>query len=238
MSETAKVLEVSGVDAAYGDIQVLWEVSFAVERGKVIAIVGSNGAGKTSLLRAISGILHPTRGEIRFDGERIDLLEPPEVVRRGIIQVPEGRKLFPAMTVEENLRMGAYHHRDDSGEELARVYELFPRLKERRRQKAGSLSGGEQQMAAIGRGLMGKPQLFLIDEMSLGLAPLIVDHLVETVAAINRQGTTVLLVEQDVQLALENSDYAYVLETGRVVKEGPSQELLDDPEIKDIYLGV
>ena len=162
------------------------------------------------------------------------------MVQRGIIQVPEGRKLFAEMTVEENLLMGAYHRRRDSGiaPDLEHVYELFPRLKERRRQKAGSLSGGEQQMVAIGRGLMGRPALFLIDEMSLGLAPLIVDNLVEIVAAINQQGTTILLIEQDVQLALENSDYAYVLETGRLAKEGPSKDLLGDPAIKEIYLGM
>jgi branched-chain amino acid transport system ATP-binding protein len=239
MSEATPLLEVSGLDAAYGDIQVLWEIAFAVEEGKVIAIVGSNGAGKTTLLKTLSGILTPKRGEIRFAGERLDLLSPAEVVSRGVIQVPEGRKLFAEMSVEENLQMGAYHRRDrEVANDLARVYALFPRLKERRRQQAGSLSGGEQQMVAIGRGLMGKPRLFLIDEMSLGLAPLIVDDLVEIVATINRQGVTVLLVEQDVQLALENSDYAYVLETGRVAREGPSKELLADPEIKNIYLGV
>jgi branched-chain amino acid transport system ATP-binding protein len=162
------------------------------------------------------------------------------VVNQGIILVPEGRKLFSDMTIEENLLMGAYHRGKDPEviSSLKRMYSLFPILNERRMQKAGSLSGGEQQMLAIGRGLMGNPRLFLIDEMSLGLAPLIVDNLVEIVATINKQGTTVLLVEQDVQLALENSDYAYILETGRVVKEGPSRELLTDPEIKDIYLGM
>jgi len=239
MKVNGAILEVAGLDVAYGDIQVLWEVSFSVPEGQVIAIVGSNGAGKTTLLRTLSGILPVKGGEIRFAAERLDLCTAPEVVARGVIQVPEGRKLFAEMNVEENLQMGAYHRRDrEVADDLERVYELFPRLKERRRQKAGSLSGGEQQMAAIGRGLMGRPRLFLIDEMSLGLAPLVVDDLVEVVATINRQGTTVLLVEQDVQLALENSDYAYVLETGRVVREGPSTELLGDPEIKDIYLGV
>ena len=240
MSEAATLLEVTGLDVAYGDIQVLWEVSFAVPEGKIIAVVGSNGAGKTTLLKALSGILPIKRGEIRFDGERLDQLGPAQVVGRGVIQVPEGRKLFAEMSVEENLLMGAYHRGRDRqiAADLAEVYALFPRLAERRRQKAGSLSGGEQQMVAIGRGLMGRPRLFLIDEMSLGLAPLIVDNLVEIVAAINRRGTTILLVEQDVQLALENSDLAYVLETGRVVKQGPSAELLQDPEIKNIYLGV
>lgn len=240
MKEEKVLLEVSGLDVAYGDVQVLWDISFSVVEGKVIAVVGSNGAGKTTLLKTISGILSPRKGEIRFRDERLDLLAPQEVVRRGVIHVPEGRRLFPDMTVEENLVMGAYHRGKDPeiGADLDHVYELFPRLRERRRQKAGSLSGGEQQMVTIARGLMGRPRLFLIDEMSLGLAPLIVDNLVEIVAAINQEGTTVLLVEQDVQLALENSDYAYILETGRVAKEGPSGELLKDPEIKDIYLGM
>jgi branched-chain amino acid transport system ATP-binding protein len=233
-------LEVTHLDVFYGDIQVLWDVSFSVEEGKVIAIVGSNGAGKTTLMKTISGIKTPKSGEVHFQGQRIDSLPSHEVVDQGIILVPEGRKLFSDMTIEENLLMGAYHRRKDPQiiSSLNRMYSLFPILNDRRMQKAGSLSGGEQQMLAIGRGLMGNPRLFLIDEMSLGLAPLIVDNLVEIVATINQQGTTVLLVEQDVQLALENSDYAYILETGRVVKNGPSRELLRDPEIKDIYLGM
>ena len=232
-------LEVNHLNVYYGDIQVLWDVSLSVEAGRIIAIVGANGAGKTTLLKTISGIKAPKGGEIHFQGRRIDTLPPHDVVGQGIIHVPEGRKLFSDMTVEENLLMGAYHRRRDpdvsSG--LERMYALFSILKDRRKQKAGSLSGGEQQMLAIGRGLMGNPRLFLIDEMSLGLAPLIVDQLVETVRNINRQRTTVLLVEQDVQLALENSDDAFILETGRVVKHGPSASLLKDPEIKDIYLG-
>lgn len=233
-------LEVEKLDVAYGDVQVLWDVSFSIEEGKIIAVVGANGAGKSTLLKTISGIKSPIRGEIRFQGEQIETMQPSEVVRRGIIQVPEGRKLFAEMTVEENLLMGAYHRRKDPeiGADLEWVYELFPRLKKRCRQKAGSLSGGEQQMTAIGRGLMGRPVLFLIDEMSLGLAPLIVDNLVEIVTNINRQGTTILLIEQDVQLALEHADYAYVLESGRLAKEGPSKDLLGDPEIKEIYLGM
>jgi branched-chain amino acid transport system ATP-binding protein len=239
MNEPSRLLEVSGLDAGYGDIQVLWNVSLSVTEGQIVAIVGSNGAGKTTLLRTISGILAPRRGEIRLAGERLDRCAPSEVVRRGVVQVPEGRKLFAGMSLEDNLLMGAYFRRDRQvAEDMAHVYELFPRLKERRRQKAGSLSGGEQQMAAIARGLMGRPRVFLIDEMSLGLAPLIVDDLVEIVTSINSRGTTVLLVEQDVQLALENSDRAYVLETGRIVREGPSRELLQDPQIKNIYLGV
>jgi branched-chain amino acid transport system ATP-binding protein len=234
------LLEVSHLDVFYGDVQILWDVSFSVEEGKVIAIVGSNGAGKTTLLKSLSGIKPPKGGEIHFQGRRIDVLAPHEVVHQGIIHVPEGRKLFADMTIEDNLLMGAYHRGKDLDvmPHLKRVYGLFPKLSDRRSQKAGSLSGGEQQMVAIGRGLMGNPRLFLIDEMSLGLAPLIVDDLVDIVKTINAQGTTILLVEQDVQLALENSDYAYILETGRVAKEGPSQQLLGDPEIKDIYLGM
>jgi branched-chain amino acid transport system ATP-binding protein len=233
-------LKVTHLDVFYGDIQVLWDISFSVEEGKIIAIVGSNGAGKTTLMKTISGIKTPKSGEVHFQGQRIDSLPSHEVVNQGIILVPEGRKLFSDMTIEENLLMGAYHRHKDPEiiSSLKRMYSLFPILNDRRMQKAGSLSGGEQQMLAIGRGLMGNPRLFLIDEMSLGLAPLIVDNLVDIVATINQQGTTVLLVEQDVQLALENSDYAYVLETGRVVKNGPSRELLKDPEIKDIYLGM
>jgi branched-chain amino acid transport system ATP-binding protein len=239
MNKCAPLLEVSGLDAGYGDIKVLWNLSLAVTEGQIVAIVGSNGAGKTTLLRTISGILAPQRGEIHLAGERLDGCTPHAVVRRGVIQVPEGRKLFAEMTLEDNLLMGAYHRRDRQiAEDLRHVYDLFPRLRERRWQKAGSLSGGEQQMAAIGRGLMGRPRLFLIDEMSLGLAPLIVDDLVEIVTSINGRGTTVLLVEQDVQLALENSNYAYVLETGRVVREGLSNELLKDPVFKNVYLGV
>ncbi|MEJ2656355.1 MAG: ABC transporter ATP-binding protein [Desulfobacterales bacterium] len=233
-------LEVTHLDVFYGDIQVLWDVSLSVEEGKIIAIVGANGAGKTTLMKTVSGIKTPKNGEIYFNGRRIDVLAAHEIVQQGVILVPEGRKLFSDMTIEENLFMGAYHrHKDpDVISSLKRIYSLFPILNDRRMQKAGSLSGGEQQMLAIGRGLMGNPRLFLIDEMSLGLAPLIVDSLVDIVEAINKQGTTVLLVEQDVQLALENSDYAYILETGRVVKNGPSSELLRDPEIKDIYLGM
>ena len=239
MNKASRLLEVSGLDAGYGDIQVLWNVSFSVTEGEVVAIVGSNGAGKTTLLRTISGILSPRNGEIRLAGKRLNPCSPPEIVRRGVIQVPEGRKLFAEMTLEENLLMGAYHRRDRNiAEDLAHVYGLLPKLRERRRQKAGSLSGGEQQMAAIGRGLMGRPRLFLIDEMSLGLAPLIVDDLIAIVTSINARGTTVLLVEQDVQLALENSNRACVLENGRIVLEGDSAALLKDPEFKNIYLGV
>ena len=234
------LLEVKNLDAAYGDVQVLWDINFQVQEKSIVAIVGSNGAGKTTLLRVISGIMQPKSGEIVYNSKSIGTLGSSEIVKMGIVHVPEGRKLFPDMTVEENLIMGSYHLKDKNiiNKNLEFVYDLFPRLAERKKQKAGSMSGGEQQMAAIGRGLMASPKLFLIDEMSLGLAPLIVDNLVDVVTEINKRGTTVLLVEQDVQLALEHSHYGYVLDTGRVVMEGKSEKLLNDPKIKEVYLGL
>lgn len=234
------MFSVKNLCAGYGDVQVLWDLSFSIDKNKIIAIVGSNGAGKTTLLRTISGVVKPTGGEIYLNDERIDGFSSHKIVESGIIHVPEGRRLFPALTVEENVLMGAYSRRKQKGleKELNDIFELFPRLFERKKQKAGSLSGGEQQMAAIARGLMGNPKILLIDEMSLGLAPLIVDNLVDVVSMIYERGATVILVEQDVQLALENSHYAYIMDTGRIVKEGNSEELLNDPEIKNIYLGV
>ncbi|AEI15181.1 Phosphonate-transporting ATPase [Flexistipes sinusarabici DSM 4947] len=234
------MLSVKNLNAGYGDVQVLWDLSFSIDEPKILAIVGSNGAGKTTLLRTISGVIKPKSGEIQFKGERIDGCSSHHIVQKGIIHVPEGRRLFPELTVDENLLMGAYARRKGKNlqKSLDEIYELFPRLAERKKQKAGSLSGGEQQMAAIARGLMGDPEILLIDEMSLGLAPLIVDNLVDVVSMIYERGATVMLIEQDVQLALENSHYAYIMDTGRIVKEGESKELLDDPEIKDIYLGV
>jgi len=234
------MLSVKNLNAGYGDVQVLWNLSFSIDEPKILAIVGSNGAGKTTLLRTISGVIKPKSGEIQFKGERIDGCSSHHIVQKGIIHVPEGRRLFPELTVDENLLMGAYARRKGKNlqKSLDEIYELFPRLAERKKQKAGSLSGGEQQMAAIARGLMGDPEILLIDEMSLGLAPLIVDNLVDVVSMIYERGATVMLIEQDVQLALENSHYAYIMDTGRIVKEGESKELLDDPEIKDIYLGV
>jgi branched-chain amino acid transport system ATP-binding protein len=202
--------------------------------------VGANGAGKSTLLKTISGLLNPYNGSIIFQGEDITRMSSKDIVAKGIIQVPEGRRLFPQMTVEENLMMGAFRRRKSKNiqPELERIYMIFSRLKERRQQKTGSLSGGEQQMVAFARGLMGNPKLIIIDEMSLGLAPLIVDDLIDNVKEINQQGTSVLLVEQDVQLALDNSHYGYVLSTGRVEMKGNSQELLRNQEIKEIYLGL
>ena len=234
------LIEVKNLDVSYGDVQVLWDINLQIERGNVVSLVGSNGAGKTTFLRALSGLLKYKKGDILYDGKSLKNLSSDEIVKLGIIHVPEGRKLFPDMTVEENLLMGAYARGNDPEikKDLEYVYSLFPRLKERRMQKAGSLSGGEQQMVAIGRGLMGKPNVLLIDEMSLGLAPLIVDDLIDIVLKIKNEGTTVFLVEQDVQLALENSDYGYVIDTGRIAMEGKSKDLLTNPDIKKVYLGL
>ncbi len=234
------LIEVKNLEVSYGDVQVLWGINLSIEEGKIISLVGSNGSGKTTFLKALSGLLPYKGGDIIFKGESLKNLTSEDIVKRGIIHVPEGRRLFPDMTVEENLLMGAYIRGNDPSikEDLEYVYSIFPRLKERRMQLAGSLSGGEQQMVAIARGLMGKPEVFIVDEMSLGLAPLIVDNLIDIIKKINSEGKTVLLVEQDVQLALENSDYAYVLDTGKIAMEGPSKDLLNNPEIKKVYLGM
>ncbi len=234
-------LTVSNLDVSYGDIQVLWNINLTVPQGKIVSLVGSNGAGKTTLLKTISGLLQANRGEIRYASERINGKATEHMISRGIIQIPEGRRLFYNMDVEENLIMGAYARVMNSIEHkkaLDQVYDLFPKLMERKRQKAGSLSGGEQQMLAIGRGLMGNPELLLIDEMSLGLAPVIVDDLIGIIRLLNEKGTTIFLIEQDVQLALENADHAYVMETGRIVMEGPAAELLNRPDIRKAYLGI
>ncbi len=233
-------LEVRNLNVAYGDVQVLWDISFKVDKGMIVSLVGANGAGKSTLLKTISGLLRPMSGEILFRDQSLNSLTPKEIVGLGIIHVPEGRRLFPEMTVEENLLMGAFRRGKDPGiqKDLDRVYGLFPRLKERRKQKAGSMSGGEQQMCAMARGLMGNPELLLVDEMSLGLAPLIVDDLIDIVKEIHQQGTTVFIVEQDVHLALANSDYGYVLATGHIMMEGPSRELMANKEIKEVFLGI
>jgi branched-chain amino acid transport system ATP-binding protein len=234
------LLEINSLDAGYGDIQVLWDITLQVEDGNIVALVGSNGAGKTTLLKAISGLLPPHKGGIIFRGEDITRLPSKEIVAKGIIHVPEGRRLFSQMTVVENLMMGAFRRKKSKelNPQLNRIYDTFPILKQRFKQQAGSLSGGEQQMCAIARGLMGDPTLLLIDEMSLGLAPLVVDDLIDIVKEINAGGTAVLLVEQDVQLALDNSNYGYVLSTGRLAMEGLSGNLIQNREIKDVYLGL
>lgn len=234
------LLEIDSLNAGYGDVQVLWNIKLHVEEGKIIALVGSNGAGKTTLLKTISGLLKPYNGSIIFRGKTITEHPSKEIVSKGIIHVPEGRRLFPQMTVEENLMMGAFRRKKskDLTPQLTMVYDLFPILRQRYQQQAGSLSGGEQQMCAVARGLMGDPALLLIDEMSLGLAPLVVDDLIDIVKEINAGGTAVLLVEQDVQLALDNSNYGYVLSTGRLAMEGLSGDLIQNKEIKDVYLGL
>jgi branched-chain amino acid transport system ATP-binding protein len=234
------VLTVAGLRAGYGDVEVLRGIAFEVGPGEVVALVGANGAGKTTTLRTISGLLRPLAGTIRFDGARIDGRAPHEIVGLGLLQVPEGRKIFPSLSVEENLDLGAYRRvpRAARAEARARVFGLFPLLAERRRQAAGTLSGGEQQMLAIARALMGRPRLLMLDEPSLGLAPLVVDRIFEAIDAIHRQGTPVLLVEQDVQRALAVARRAYVLEQGSVALQGPGPELLRREEVRRAYLGV
>ena len=234
------LLQVKGLSAGYGDVQVLWDIDLEVRENQIVSLVGANGAGKSTLLKVLSGLLPPYGGQVVFQGRDITGAPSKQIVDRGIIHVPEGRRLFPQMTIEENLKMGAFSRRRslDLQRELSRVYEIFPRLRERTNQNAGSLSGGEQQMCAIARGLMGNPRLLLIDEMSLGLAPLIVDDLIDIIKGINQQGTGVMLVEQDVQLALDNSNYGYVLSTGRIAIQGESHALLKNSEIKEIYLGM
>lgn len=237
------MLEVRSLDFAYGDVQVLWDINISIEAGEVVALVGSNGAGKSTLLKTIAGLYRPRRGEILFDGQAITERPADERVHQGIALVPEGRQLFYGMTVRENLMIGAYARagrdgRDEILRDLAAVYELFPELRERESQLAGTLSGGEQQMCAIGRGLMSAPKLLLIDELSLGLAPVIVDRLMETIQAIHERGVTLFLVEQDVQAAFQMAHRGYVLETGHIVQQGSSQDLLEDEAIKRAYLGI
>ena len=236
----AVVLEVQGIAAAYGDVQALWDVSFSVDEGKVATLLGSNGAGKTTTLRVVSGLLPALEGEVRLRGEKISGLTPHRIVELGVIQVPEGRHLWPNMSVEDNLLLGAYSSRarTDRSKTLADVYTLFPRLAERRGQLAGTLSGGEQQMAAIGRGLMGKPAVLMLDEPSLGLAPILVDEVFRVVTDIAARGVTVLLVEQNVHRALEMAETASVIENGRVVLSKSAQEMANDPSVRSAYLGL
>jgi len=234
------LLRVEGIDVAYGDVQVLHGMSLTVEEGEIVALVGANAAGKTTTINAISGIVRPHAGSISFDGKRIDRLSPHEIVGLGLVQVPEGRRLFPYMTVLENLELGAYSReaRKRRGDTLEMVFALLPILKERRDQLAGSLSGGEQQMLAIGRGLMALPRLLMLDEPSLGLAPLMVKQILQTVQDVNSRGMTVLLVEQNVQHSLRLAHRGYVLENGRIVLQGRGSELLADPHLKKAYLGL
>ena len=234
------VLEVRQITASYGDVQALWDVSLDVQEGSVTTLLGSNGAGKTTTLRAISGILPASEGEIRVAGERIERQSPHRIVDLGVVQVPEGRKLWPTMSVEENLILGAYGKRGRAARDktLRSVYELFPRLGERRAQLAGTLSGGEQQMVAIGRGLMARPVVLMLDEPSLGLAPILVDEVFRVIREISAQRATVLLVEQNVHRALEIADTAFVLESGRVVLAGAATDIAQDPKVRSAYLGL
>ncbi|MER7443014.1 ABC transporter ATP-binding protein [Micromonospora avicenniae] len=234
------LLEIDDVSLLYGRIQALHGISLQVDEGEIVALIGANGAGKSTTMRAISGIRPVAGGRILFDGEDITKLRADLRVRRGLCQAPEGRGIFPGMTVLENLDMGAYTRRDRAGiaQDLDRVLNLFPRLAERRKQPGGTLSGGEQQMLAVGRALMSRPKLLLLDEPSMGLAPMLIQQIFTIITEINEQGTTVLLVEQNAQQALARAHRAYVLETGRIVKSGTGEELLHDPSVKDAYLGV
>jgi len=233
------LLRVEQLNAGYGEMAVLRDVTLEIARGEIVALVGSNGAGKTTLLRALSRLI-PSTGLIAFGEQALNRFGPDQVFALGVVQVPEGRQLFDQMTVEENLLMGAYRRirRSEIAGHLEVAYDLFPRLKERRRQLAGSLSGGEQQMCAIARGLMAAPELLMVDEMSLGLAPVIVDLLLDTLTEIRKKGVTVLLVEQDIFSAFHVADRGYVLETGKVVRVGSASELANDPEVRRAYLGM
>ena len=232
------LLEVSEIHTYYGAIEALKGVSLSVGPGEVVTLIGSNGAGKSTTLRSISGLSPPRAGSVTFEGEDITQAPPHDVVGRGIALAPEGRHCFPRMTVRENLELGAYLRRGGpASEDFERVYALFPRLKEREKQKAGTMSGGEQQMLAIGRALMGRPKLLMLDEPSMGIAPILVQRIYETIGEINRSGVAILLVEQNANYALEASRRGYVLETGRIVLSGDSGELRDDPEVQRAYLG-
>jgi branched-chain amino acid transport system ATP-binding protein len=234
------LLEIDNITLLYGRIQALHGISLQVDQGEIVALIGANGAGKSTTMRAISGLRPIHSGAIRFEGQDITRLRADLRVVRGISQSPEGRGIFPGMSVLENLEMGAYTRRDGTAirQDLDRVFSLFPRLQERSRQPGGTLSGGEQQMLAVGRALMSRPKLMLLDEPSMGLAPMLIQQIFSIIAEINQQGTTILLVEQNAQQALSRAHRAYVLETGRIVKSGTGAELLHDPAVKDAYLGV
>ena len=233
------LLEVENIHSYYGHIHALRGVSLRVDEGEVVTLIGSNGAGKTTTLRSIHGILAPREGRIVFRGEEIQGKPAHGMIKKGIAQSPEGRRIFSRMSVHENLEMGAYHRSDRDGiqEDMDRVYDLFPRLKERVKQEAGTMSGGEQQMLAIGRALMSRPKLLLLDEPSMGLAPVLVERIFQTVEEINKQGTTILLVEQNANVALEVATRGYVLEAGTIVNAAPAEKLREDPKVREAYLG-
>lgn len=238
--ERQSVLDIKNIDVFYGDVQVIWDVSFEVMKGEVVALIGANGAGKSTTLRTISGILRPKKGEVLFENTPIHKVEPYKLIEMGISLCPEARRLFVEMTVEENLDMGSLRGkaRKQRGKTKEMVFDLFPRLKERRKQLAGTLSGGEQQMAAVGRGLMALPKLMMFDEPSLGLAPILVREIFNVIKRIREEGTTVLIVEQNVKQTLAIADRAYVLESGKVVMQGTGRALLNDEHVKKAYLGV
>ncbi|MGN7401644.1 ABC transporter ATP-binding protein [Cytobacillus praedii] len=232
------MLKVSGIHAFYGNIQVLKNIDLQVEEGSIVTILGANGAGKTTTMKTVAGLLKPLQGKIEFLGEDVTGLRPDQLLRKGIALVPEGRQILAGMTVMENLEMGAYHRKDNEiGQDLEKVLERFPILKEREKQLGGTLSGGQQQMLAIARAILSRPKLLLLDEPSMGLAPLIVADIFKIIKEINETGTTVLLVEQNARQALKISDYGYVLEIGKIVADGKAQDLLNDPRIMEAYLG-
>jgi len=236
----APLLRVRGLNVAYGEVQVVWDVSLDIFEGEIVALVGANGAGKTTLLSTISGLLQPRSGSIEFRNHQIAGAPTQRIVELGIAHVPEGRRLFPAMSVRDQLLLGAFRRKDrqEIEADLERVLDIFPRLKERRTNLGGTLSGGEQQMVAIARGVMARPRLLMIDELSLGLAPVLVESLMETIGRLNSEGMTILIVEQDVQAALERATRGYVLETGHIALEGSADKLLRDERVRQAYLGV
>ena len=231
------LLVVKDLKVSYGGIEALKGISFSVDKGQIVTLIGANGAGKSTTLRAISGLVPSQSGSINFEGREIRTLDTQQIVSGGIALVPEGRRVFPNLTVLENLRIGAYLRKDSIKEDMEEVYKLFPRLKEREWQLAGTLSGGEQQMLAVGRALMAKPKLVMMDEPSLGLAPLVVKGIFEIIKEINKQGITVLLIEQNANMALKTADWAYVMQTGTILMQGEGKELLENEEVKAAYLG-
>lgn len=233
------LLELKNVEAAYGNIKALKGISLSVPEGKIVTLIGANGAGKSTTMKTIMGVMKPVAGEVIFKGENISGKKTYRIVKRGLVLVPEGRQILQNMTVRENLEMGAFQRKDEKeiAEDLTKVFERFPRLFERQTQLGGTLSGGEQQMLAIGRAMMAKPEVMLLDEPSMGLAPLVVQQIFDVIKDINKMGTTVLLVEQNARKALQIADYAYVMETGRIVMEGPAQEVASNPDVMAAYLG-
>jgi branched-chain amino acid transport system ATP-binding protein len=233
------MLKVEDLNVHYGAIHALKGISFHLEKGEIVALIGGNGAGKSTTLNTISGLLRPTKGKVFFLDEDVTVVPPQNIVRRGVVQVPEGRRIFPKLTVQENLEMGAFIYDDkvQIQQDLESVMNRFPRLRERRKQYGGTLSGGEQQMLAIARGLMARPNLLLLDEPSMGLSPILVEQIFEIIREINKQGTSILLVEQNAQMALSIADRGYVLETGRITLEGDATELLENPQVIEAYLG-